>query len=188
MKNTDYRNEFNFLLNKAFIPAGYEITKSLKLDVTPESSKYAGLALSIDDKNILYRKGRVTPDRPGAFLAVWKRPPSNKGNKPIPLQPNDLDYLLIQVESHHIQRGIFIFPLSLLIEKGIVSSSKNKGKTGFRVFPPWSEDRGGIGTKVFSDSGKKTQRWQLPYFLEIDELGLINPSKLHRIFNTKTCH
>ena len=196
MESTNYRDEFYFLLTKAFISAGYEITKSVKLDAVPESSKYEGLVFSLDDNSIIYRKGKVTPDRPGAFLAIWKRPPLDKGNKPIPLQSIDLDYLLIQVESHstistneesvnNSKCGMFIFPVSLLIEKGIVSSSTSKGKTGFRVFPPWSQDRGVIGTKVFSDSGKKTQRWQLPYFLEIDEYGLINPLKLSEIFKPK---
>ncbi len=195
MECTNYRDEFGFLLTKAFIPAGYQITKSLELDKPPESSKYEGLSFSIDENNIVYRKGKVTPDRPGAFLAIWKRPLLDKGNKPVPLQSNDLDFLFIKVESHstvtvnddpgnHSKYGMFIFPVSLLIEKGIISSPKAKGKTGFRVFPPWSQDRGLIGTKVFSDSGKKTQRWQLPYFLEIDEYGLIDSLKLNKILNT----
>jgi len=137
----------------------------------------------------------VTPDRPGAFLAVWQRPssPSINGTKPIPLRFNELDYLFVQVERHPdalnstepmqgSNNGMFIFPVSVLIEKGIVSSEKSKGKTGFRVFPPWSQDRGVVGTKVFSESGKKTQRWQLPYFLTIDEGGIIDPRELNRVF------
>ena len=79
--------------------------------------------------------------------------------------------------------GMFIFPVSLLIKKGIVPSTKNKGKTGFRVFPPWSDDRGVAGTKVFSELGKKTQQWQLLYFLEIDDDGLIDLCKLNNILN-----
>jgi len=129
-------------------------------------------------------------------LAVWQRPssPSINGNKPIPLRFNELDYLLVQVERHPdavnstevmqgTKNGMFIFSVSVLIEKGIVSSEKSKGKTGFRVFPPWSQDRGVVGTKVFSESGKKTQRWQLPYFLAIDEGGIIDPRELKRVFS-----
>jgi len=78
---------------------------------------------------------------------------------------------------------MFIFPISLLIAKGIVSSVKNKGKTGFRVFPPWSQDRGISGSKVFSESGKKTQRWQIPFFVEIDENGLIDPCELNKLLS-----
>jgi hypothetical protein len=190
----NYRNELEHLITKVFVPAGHTITKKIELDSVPESVKYEALVFSLDNKNIVYRKGRVTPDRPGAYLAIWQRPysPNMNGSKPIPIRCNEIDYLFVQVTRHcggidneeSIQdsnSGIFIFPVSLLIEKGIVSSEKSRGKTGFRVFPPWSQDRGVVGTKVFSDSGKKTQRWQLPYFLTIDENGLIDSCELNNL-------
>jgi len=193
LESRNYRNECDLLLSKAFIPAGYTITKRLELDEIPESSKYEGLVFSINDQSIVFRKAKVTPDRPGAFLAVWKRPPSAKENKPISLQSNDLDYLFVQVEeSSNItstdkaisspKSGMFIFPVSLLVKKGIVSTQTSKGKTGFRVFPPWSQDRGVVGTKVFSESGKKTQRWQLPYFVDIVD-GSIDSKQLNKILD-----
>jgi len=37
--------------------------------------------------------------------------------------------------------------------------------------------------KVFSESGKKTQRWQLPYYIEIDNNGLIDSCNLNKILN-----
>jgi hypothetical protein len=197
LANKNYRNEFESLLVKGFIPAGYKITKGVTLDPLSESSKYSGLVFSIDEKKIVYRKGKVTTDRPGAFLAIWQRPfVYSLNNKPIPLKSNDLDYLFVQVASqpsvkakegsgNSTQHGMFIFPIALLLEKGIVSSTKNKGKTGFRVFPPWSQDRGDVGTKVFSESGKKTQRWQLPYFVAIDKNGLIKPDQLDKIIGHK---
>ncbi|MCF6226714.1 MAG: MepB family protein [Xanthomonadales bacterium] len=194
MENKNYCNELESFLTKEFVPAGYKITKNVELESVPESSEYEALVFSLNEKNIVYRKGKVTPDRPGAFLAVWQRPssPSINGNKPIPLKSNEFDYLFVRVENYFNDRGneklindsksgIFIFPVSLLIEKGIVSSTKSKGKTGFRVFPPWSQDRGIIGTKVFSESGKKTQRWQLPYFLEIDGDGSIDSYELKKV-------
>ena len=82
------------------------------------------------------------------------------------------------------KHGMFIFPVLLLQEKGIISSLKNKGKTAFRIFPPWSQDRGEKATQVFSTSGKKTQRWQLPFFIEITTDGLINSEQLNSLFNT----
>ncbi len=196
MKNNSYSDELESLLIKEFIPAGYSITKKIELDAVPESSKYEALVFGLDEKNVVYRKGKVTPDRPGAYLAVWQRPssPTLNGNKPIPLKSNELDYLFVRVQEqssvtsteasmNNPQYGIFIFPVSLLIEKGIVSSVNSKGKTGFRVFPPWSHDRGVVGTKVFSESGKRTQRWQLPYFIEINENGLIDPCKLNKVLS-----
>jgi len=173
----NYRDEMESLLNKYFSPAGYKITTAVELDPVPENAKYDALTFSLNDREVVYRKGNVTPDRPGAFLSVWQRPALDdiNGNKPIPLKSDELDYLFVQVESES-ECGMFIFPVATLKEKGIVSSAttKGKGKTGFRVFPPWSQDRGVAGTKVFSESGKKTQRWQLPYFIEMSESGLIN--------------
>ncbi|EDM67825.1 hypothetical protein PE36_17710 [Moritella sp. PE36] len=197
MENKNYRDELESFLTQEFVPVGYKITKNVEIDSVLESSKYEALNFSLDNRNIVYRRGKVTSDRPGAFLAVWKRPLSESinGNKPIPLKSNDLDYLFIRVDSHsnvteqleHKSKcGMFIFPVSILIEKGIVSQMKSKGKTGFRVFPPWSEDRGITGTKVFSESGKKTQRWQLPFFLDIDEDGSIDSFELSKLLSSQS--
>jgi hypothetical protein len=196
VRNRDYQREVESLLKKTFVPVGYQITNNVELDPVPESAKYEALNFSLNNKRIVYRKAKVTLDRPGAFLAVWQRPKSGgiTGNKPIPLTTSQLDYLFIQVESddsiskEHRQgasSGLFIFPVSLLIDKGVISTAKKKGKTGFRVFPPWSQDRGSAGTKVFSESGKKTQRWQMPFFLAVDDKGLIDSYTLRKLLDNK---
>lgn len=229
MNRKSYLDDLTKLITTGFIPAGYRITQSIEVDPVPENANYAALTFGLNEHNIVFRKAKVTPDRPGAFLAIWQRPSpehitdggadvlntanaSNKesanvtNNKPIPLTATQLDYLFIQVHSHSasldqnadgskktedsgsqvvnkLEHGMFIFPVSLLLKKGIVSGDKSKGKNGFRVFPPWSQDRGNVGTQVFSDSGKKTQRWQLPYFVSIDENGLIDSVKLKTLIN-----
>lgn len=180
----DYRTEIESLLIKHFMSAGYSLTKSVEVDPLPESSKYHALNFGLNNLNIVYRKGNITPDRPGAFLAVWKRPAVDTLNhkKPIPLTSDELDYLFISVENDS-QCGFFIFPVALLIQKGIVSSLDKAGKTGFRVFPPWSQDRGIVGTKIFSESGKKTQKWQIPYFIEMDSEGNFDSCQLNKLLN-----
>ena len=181
-----YRDEMESLLNKYFSPAGYKITTAVELDPVAENAKYEALNFSLNDRKVVYRKGNVTPDRPGAFLSVWQRPALGNvnGNKPIPLKSDELDFLFVQVKSDS-KYGMFVFPVAILKEKGIVSSAttKGKGKTGFRVFPPWSGDRGVAGTKVFSESGKKTQRWQLPYFIEISESGSIDSLDIKKVLS-----
>ncbi|OUR93546.1 hypothetical protein A9Q84_18940 [Halobacteriovorax marinus] len=184
MKEIAYSEELEIFLKKEFVPAGYIITSDIIIDSVPENSKYSALSFSLNKKKITYRQGKVTPDRPGAFLTLWQRPSSSSeiNNKPIPLNFEQLDYLFIKVQGPSQRVGLFIFPVSLLIAKNIISKKDSKGKTGFRVFPPWSEDRGNKGMKVFSDSGKKTQRWQLPYFIEITESGSIDHSALNKLF------
>ena len=189
MEKNNYLDKIKYLLVTSFIPAGYKITKDVELSTIPEASKYDALNFSLNNQKIVYRKGKITKDRPGAFLAIWKRPSSSIiNNKPIALESNAIDYLFVEVEEdsiNNLRKGIFIFPVSILITKGIISSEKKKGKTGFRVFPPWSEDRGEVGMKVFSESGKKTQRWQLPYYIEINEDGSIDSFKLDKIFKVQ---
>lgn len=185
----NYPDEVEALLNNQFVTAGFNITAPVTLDPVSENAKYEALTFSLNEKRCVYRKANVTPDRPGAFLSVWQRPAAEviNGNKPIAYASGELDYLFIQVENES-ERGMFIFPVDLLISKGIVSSSTNsekavKGKTGFRVFPPWSQDRGKHGMKVFSASGKKTQAWQLPYFIKMAVDGSIDTSKLKLILS-----
>ena len=200
MKIKRYCDELATFLISEFAPAGYRITKHIELDPIPESAKYQALIFSLNNKSIIYRRGKVTADRPGAFLAIWRRSSilNIENKKPIPFKDNELDYLFIRVDEysndtdvqetiHKLKSGMFIFPTSLLIKKGIVTSEKNKGKTGIRVFPPWTQDRGTIGTKVFSESGKQTQRWQLPYFVEIND-GSIDRIQLNKIFESNIKH
>ncbi len=182
MSDNNYLAELESLLKKQFVTAGFNFTTPVALDPVAENAKYEALTFSLNEKLCLYRKANVTPDRPGAFLSIWQRPAleANNGNKPIPLASDELDYLFILVEDKS-GRGLFIFPVQLLIKKGIVSSSAKRGKTGFRVFPPWSQDRGALGTQVFSVSGKKTQAWQLPYFIAMDKDGSIDKNELRKI-------
>jgi hypothetical protein len=214
LNHKNYYVELTGLLTTGFSPAGFHVTNDIELDPVPENANYAALTFGLNGHRIVFRKGKVTPDRPGAFLAIWQRPSPElvsidasdialsdikNNNKPIPLNAEQLDYLFIEVHSYpdgvicadgseseminKLERGMFIFPVSLLIKKGIICGDKSKGKNGFRVFPPWSQDRGKVGTQVFSDSGKKTQRWQLPYFVSIDENGLIDPVKLKTLIS-----
>ena len=186
MINQQDDNNFISDVVNSLVEVGYKLSKSIQGESLPEAKQYHGATFSLNGKKCVYRKGKVTADRPGAFLALWKRPdPNCDNNKPIPLTEEDIDYLFIKVEEHSVvaqehqlidkpKVGLFIFPVNLLLEKGLISSVKYKGKTGFRVFPPWSGDRGNLATKVFSESGKKTQVWQLPYFVEIDENGVLD--------------
>ena len=185
MKDNTCYNQLSMLLSDILIPTGYKLTHDVELDLWPENSKYCAFNFGLNNKRIIYRKAKLTLERPGAFLTLWQRPSlhSSTDNKPIPLKSTDLDYLFIRVQDSTADRdGLFIFPVTTLVEQGVVSSDKNKGKTAFRVFPPWSEDRGLTGTKVFSVSGKKAQAWQLPYYVEIKKKGHNDNLLLEKIF------
>jgi hypothetical protein len=64
--------------------------------------------------------------------------------------------------------GYFIFPKTVLCEKGIVSKNKKDGKRAMRIYPSW--DRTG-----------NPQAWQLLCFFEIQEK--LDFSRLKSLFN-----
>lgn len=131
MSQCNYLNEVNSFLRHNLMSKGYELTSPVVLDRHPQNSKYKALEFSINGRKILYRNGNVTPDRPGNFLSIWKRSGENsvEPKKNMPYEEHDLDYLLVEVSDLETsKRGIFIFPLSVLLNKGIVTSDKTKEK------------------------------------------------------------
>jgi hypothetical protein len=190
MTNDHLHDELLIILQNNFAPSGYKLPNAYELIPHNQNAQYHGYAFTLNQKRIIYRKAKITPDRPGAFLALWKRPADLSNSKPIPLA-NEFDYLLVAVSSDGLttsnnqvantQSGFFLFPVELLVKKGIVTGRNQKGKTAFRVFPPWSESRALKGTGAFSNSAKVTQRWQCDYFLNQNQHGLVDLIKLNNI-------
>ena len=86
MCSNNFCYKLECLLNRLFLSTGYTITKYIEPDPIPESSKYHGHIFSLDHKKIIYRKDKITQDRPGAFLAVWKRHYLGEIKRPIPFE------------------------------------------------------------------------------------------------------
>lgn len=57
--------------------------------------------------------------------------------------------------------GQFIFPKAVLQEHDIISVNNHGGKRAIRVYPSWDV--------AVNKQAKKTQEWQLEYFLEIPQ-------------------
>lgn len=122
-----------------------------------ESKEYAACTFEINNKLIRFRAAKITPTKIGQFVTLWKR------NGIGPIMPFDLadpiDLFIISVRSEQ-NFGQFIFPKIVLWEKGFVSKDGKGGKRAMRVYPPWD--------KPDSQQAKKTQEWQLLYFVEIE--------------------
>ncbi len=184
-----YLSDVDFLLRHNLTSKGYELTHPVVLNQYPQNSKYEALEFSIDNKKVIYRKGKLTPDRAGNFLSIWKRPDENstEPRRIMPYDKNDLDYLFVEVNDYESsKRGMFIFPLPVLVNKKVITSDKAKGKMAFRVFPPWTSSRGELKTKLFSNSAKKTQLWQSEYFLWIEDNKILDFEKFTKIFGNLT--
>ena len=131
---------------------------ALKADA--ESAEYAACTFTLGGKPVLYRSSKTTPKKIGQFVTLWKR--NTKGITEPFSSSDPFDFIIISARSGD-NFGQFIFPKSVLLEKGIVSSNTKEGKRGIRVYPPWD--------KPTSRQAEKTQHWQVLYFLEIKEDG-----------------
>ena len=134
---------------------GFEMTH-LKVDT--ESIAYDACTFSLDNLLIIHRTSKITPTKSGQFVTLWKR--NNEGIT-IPFDSKDsFDFIVITAKNDN-QLGQFIFPKSVLINKGIISHNGKSGKRGIRIYPPW--------TLTSNKQATITQQWQTKYFLPIEK-------------------
>ncbi|OGT27146.1 MAG: MepB domain containing protein [Gammaproteobacteria bacterium RIFCSPLOWO2_02_FULL_42_14] len=123
-----------------------------------ESAEYGAFTFKLNDFDIRFRVAKITPTKTGQFVTLWKRSAGE------PIQPFDasdpVDFVVICVRNDK-NFGQFVFPSPVLCEKDILSVDSKGGKRAIRVYPPWDE--------TTSKQAKKTQEWQMKYFLEIPE-------------------
>lgn len=151
----------------AYEPSGLLCTE---FELEAESQEYGACAFKLNGKSIRFRVAKITPTKVGQFVTFWKRVGSG------PIMPYDMadkfDFLVVSVRTaDHF--GQFIFPKSVLCQKGFVSVEGKGGKRAMRVYPPWDI--------ADNSQAKKTQAWQLMYFVEIrPNLDLILIQNLYK--------
>lgn len=142
------------LLKQNYLLFSIEITNVIFDD---ESKEYKACSFQLDKAKIIFRKSKITPKKVGQFITFWKR------NKFGPIEPynenDDFDYFVVNCISENNQ-GQFIFPKSILVHKGIISTKNNEGKRAFRVYPNWE--------KTTNKQAAKTQFWQKEYFIQLN--------------------
>jgi hypothetical protein len=148
-------------LNKNLIEVKTEIYDTLSLKISKvnnefEGTEYDACQFELNGMKIICRSAKITPKKVGQFVTFWKR---NLKGVTEPYSKNDqFDFYVINVKSGDCF-GQFVFPKSELINKGLITSKRNDGKRGFRVYPIWD--------KAQNKQAEKTQQWQLNYFYEI---------------------
>jgi hypothetical protein len=121
-----------------------------------EGTDYGACSFKLNGKTIQYRVSKITPTKTGQFVTVWKR---NKDGITAPFDVSDGVDLIIITSKSGANFGQFIFPISVLADKGIITRNGKQGKRGIRFYPPWD-----IAT---NKQAKQTQSWQTNYFLPI---------------------
>ena len=127
-------------------------------ETEPEGKEYNACRFKLNGRTILSRNAKIPPKKAGQFVTFWKR----IGNSPIePFDENDrIDFYTVIVRTEN-EFGQFVFPKSVLLEKGILSTKKKEGKRAFRVYPSWDT--------VHSKQAERTKKWQQKYFYQIND-------------------
>ena len=138
-----------------FQPLGLKLSD---IEEDAESKDYSGCSFSLNPLKIKFRTAKITPTKTGQFVTIWKR---NEKEETAPFDSNDtFDFYLISASTNN-DRGLFIFPKDILIEKGILSHGKKMGKRGIRIYPGWDLTE--------SKQAIATQKWQTAYFIDLSQ-------------------
>ena len=147
---------------------GFDLT-NFKRNI--ESKEYGACSFELSGKIIEHRVSKITPTKTGQFVTIWKR---NKEGITEPFDITDeIDFINITSKSGE-NFGQFVFPKSVLADKGIITKNGKEGKRGIRVYPPWD-----IAT---NKQAEKTQRWQTKYFLTIPPENLTDLDLIKKLF------
>ncbi|MGB0428886.1 MAG: MepB family protein [Bacteroidia bacterium] len=142
-----------------------------------ESREYDACRYELNGLKIISRTAKITPKKAGQFVTFWKR---NSNGVIEPFAQNDnFNFYVVNLRTEK-RLAQFVFQKAVLIKHGIVSSDKNEGKRAFRVYPPWD--------MAINKQAARTQKWQLDYFYEINELTEITSTihqKLLALFEPK---
>lgn len=121
-----------------------------------ESQEYSACEFEMGGKHIKFRSAKITPTKIGQFVTFWKRIGSGS------IMPYDVtdhfDVLIVSTRTADCF-GQFVFPKEVLLQQGVISKNGVGGKRALRVYPVWD--------KTDSPQAKKTQAWQLLYFIEV---------------------
>lgn len=135
-----------------------------------ESAEYEASTFRVGSYSIKYRSAKITPTKIGQFVTLWKR--NSQGITTPHDQADPFDYYVIGVKTSS-EEGQFIFPKSVLVQKGILSKNKRGGKRGFRLYPAWD--------KAVNKQAMASQSWQLNYFVSFSDSNLVK--KIQHLFS-----
>lgn len=130
---------------------GNLLPNNAQLVAEPDNAEYG--AFTTTPAHTRYRVAKLTPTKTGLFVAVWRR---HTDGTTQPFRSNDGTQQLVVIVREGTDFGAFIFPLSALVDRGIVSVDGHGGKRGFRVYPPWADTR--------NRQAQNTQQWQCEHF------------------------
>lgn len=93
-----------------------------------ESKEYAACRFDLNGLHIISRNSKITTKKTGQFVTFWQR--NGKGTIAPFHQYDYFNFFIVNVQNDD-RIGQFVFPKTVLIKNGIISSDKKEGKRGF---------------------------------------------------------
>ncbi|WP_369899792.1 MepB family protein [Bacillus manliponensis] len=165
----NFSNVIEKLNNMVYEPNNLLITD---LKEEKQNSEYAGGKFQLNNKNIRFRVSKITPNKIGQFVSFWEK---NKNMKNQAFSYESAPDLLVITCIDDNKLGQFIFPKEILLKEKILKTQKQKGKMAMRVYPIWD--------KPVSNQAKKSQMWQLHYFIDLSDIENIFIDKLLNLYS-----
>lgn len=115
-----FHSDLKLVKELIYDKCGFNLT-NLKQHI--ESKEYGACTFELNGKIIQQRFSKITPTKTGQFVTIWKR---NKEGITEPFDiSDDLDFIIITSKSGD-NFGQFIFPKSVLEDKGIITRNKKR--------------------------------------------------------------
>lgn len=158
-------------INKAFYKCNHLTVTDIQEE--QQNSEYGAGIFQVNGQSIRFRVAKITPTKVGQFVAFWQKDATNKNQAFSEESAPDL--LVINTFSNDQQSfGQFVFPKHVLVKHNILKTATSKGKMAMRIYPSWDNPT--------SKQALATQKWQLPYFVEVDLDNHFTVQQLVRLY------
>lgn len=157
-------SDLTIILKTVFDVQGYTYTNPI---LELESQEYGACTFLLNAMSVKFRSAKITPTKAGQFVTLWKRDAAGHTK---PHEASDAIDLFIIGTRRDERLGQFVFPKSILLEEGILTSKTKPGKRGFRVYPSWDAAE--------NKQAQASQHWQLDYFLEMEDRKVWNEERM----------
>jgi len=138
-----------------------------------QNSEYGAGVFQLNAKSVRFRVAKITPTKIGQFVAFWEKDEVN--NNQAFSYEGATDLLVINTFSSGNHFGQFVFPKEVLLKQNILKTATTKGKMGIRVYPRWDHPT--------SKQAIETQKWQLQYFIEINNNSCLQIEELLKLYS-----
>jgi len=158
-------------VNENFYKPNHFAIKAIREET--QNSDYGAGIFQLNSKSVRFRVAKTTPNKVGQFVSFWEKDAAHKNQAFSYGKATDL--LVINTFTSTNRFGQFIFPKEVRLKQKILKTATTKGMMAIRVYPIWD--------KPTSKQAIKTQKWQLEYFVEMNNTNNLPHQKLLKLYS-----